>query len=123
MIGYVTLGTSDLKRAEKFYDSLFSGSVHKQLFKTDSMIAWGEDFKSSMLCIVLPFDGEPSTVGNGCMVAIRVENAEAVKRMYEKAIQLGAECEGEPGPRGKSFYGAYFRDLDGNKLNFHCNLR
>ena len=122
MIGYVTLGTSDLKRAEKFYDELFVGSGSKQLFKTDSMVAWGKDFNSPMLCLTLPFDGQPSSIGNGCMVALKVENSETVKKMYGKAIELGAKCEGEPGLRGKSFYGAYFRDLDGNKLNFHCNV-
>ncbi len=35
-----------------------------------------------------------------------------------KAIALGARDEGAPGNRGGSFYGAYCRDLDGNKLCF-----
>ncbi len=34
-----------------------------------------------------------------------------------KALELGAADEGEPGWRAPDvFYGAYFRDLDGNKL-------
>jgi len=34
-------------------------------------------------------------------------------------LQLGGKDEGPPGPRGDSgFYAGYFRDLDGNKLNF-----
>lgn len=45
-----------------------------------------------------------------------------VKLTYERAIELGAQCEGPPGLRGKNFFGAYFRDLDGNKLNFHCQV-
>ncbi|MGN6149257.1 MAG: VOC family protein, partial [Rhizomicrobium sp.] len=32
------------------------------------------------------------------------------------ALSLGATDEGAPGLRGDTFYGAYFRDLDGNKL-------
>ena len=41
--------------------------------------------------------------------------------MYEKALELGGSDEGGPGPRGDSgFYAAYFRDLDGNKLNAFC---
>ena len=44
-------------------------------------------------------------------------DAEAdVARIYEKAISLGATCEGKPGPRGAFGEFAYFRDLDGNKL-------
>jgi predicted lactoylglutathione lyase len=35
-------------------------------------------------------------------------------------MELGAADEGRPGPRGDGFYAAYFRDPDGNKLNFFC---
>ena len=35
------------------------------------------------------------------------------------SVELGGTDEGEPGPRGgDAFYAGYFRDLDGNKLNF-----
>ena len=41
--------------------------------------------------------------------------------MQAKALSLGAADEGAPGPRGiPGFYAAYFRDLDGNKLNYFC---
>ena len=43
-----------------------------------------------------------------------------VDRIYNKAIQLGGADEGAPGLRaegGDGFYAAYFRDLDGNKLD------
>ena len=43
-----------------------------------------------------------------------------VDDFHAKALELGGTDEGAPGPRGpegeKAFYGAYFRDLDGNKL-------
>lgn len=120
MIGYITLGTNDLEISEHFYDKLFAIIGIKQLFKTERMIAWGKDFNSPMLAITIPFNGERATIGNGCMVALKVNDEKTVNLMYEKAIELGGLCEGEPGPRGKSFYGAYFRDLDGNKLNVHC---
>ena len=38
------------------------------------------------------------------------------ERLHAKAISLGASDEGAPGLRGDTFYGAYFRDPDGNKL-------
>lgn len=120
MIGYITLGTNDLKKSEHFYDKLFAIIGIKQLFKTEKMIAWGKDFNSPMLVITIPFNGERATIGNGCMVALKVNDEKTVNCMYKKAIELGGLCEGEPGSRGKSFYGAYFRDLDGNKLNAHC---
>ena len=60
------------------------------------------------------------TVGNGSMVAFQVDKPEQVDALYKKALSLGATDEGPPGDRGGNYYGAYFRDLDGNKLNFHC---
>ncbi len=121
MIGYITLGTNDLKQAEKFYDNLFSVIGIKQLFKTDTQVAWGKDFSSPMLCVTVPYNKETATIGNGVMVALKIESDELVSEMFEKAISLGAQDEGKPGLRGKTFFGAYVRDLDGNKLNFHHN--
>ena len=120
MIGYVTLGTNDLNRAGEFYGQLFSVIGIHQLFKTDTQIGWGPNFGSPILVLGKPFDGEASSVGNGVMVALKAENRELIKRLYDKAIELGASAEGEPGLRGKSFFAGYFRDLDGNKLNFYC---
>jgi predicted lactoylglutathione lyase len=54
------------------------------------------------------------------MVALVVDSPAKVDALYRKAMELGAADEGEPGPRGDGFYAAYFRDPDGNKLNFFC---
>ena len=54
------------------------------------------------------------------MTAIGVSSREDVERIYAKAIQLGGQDEGAPGLRtegGDGFYAAYFRDLDGHKLD------
>ena len=52
------------------------------------------------------------------MVALVVDSKEKVDALYKKAMSLGAKDEGAPGPRFDGFYAAYFRDPDGNKLNF-----
>jgi predicted lactoylglutathione lyase len=65
-----------------------------------------------------PFDGQPMSVGNGVMVALAADDRAQVDRIHKLALALGGADEGAPGPRGDSgFYAAYFRDLDGNKLN------
>lgn len=80
----------------------------------------GESRESTTLALTTPFDGKPATHGNGGMVALRVATPEAVNRVHERALALGAIDEGAPGPRGESgFYAGYFRDLDGNKLNVY----
>lgn len=118
MIGYVTLGTNDLPKAAAFYDALCGEMGAKRLMETDHFIGWGTDMNQPMLAIFIPENGKPATVGNGVMVALQADSAETVARLHAKALELGGTSEGDPGLRGQGFYGAYFRDLDGNKLNF-----
>ena len=66
--------------------------------------------------VMTPFDGKPATVGNGVMIGLYLSSADQVNAIHAKALALGGADEGAPGPRGEHFYGAYFRDLDGNKL-------
>ena len=121
MIGYVTLGTNDKKRAEKFYDELLKEIGAGRIFASEKITAYAVSPDQPGLGIAMPFDGKPATVGNGAMVALKVANPEKVKSFYNKAIALGAKDEGQPGPRGEhGFYAGYFRDLDGNKLNVFC---
>src|SRR4030095_2472018 len=74
-----------------------------------------------MLAVITPADGKKATVGNGVMVALDVGTPDAVKKVHAKAMKLGGQDEGQPGPRGTGgFHGGYFRDLDGNKLVAFC---
>jgi predicted lactoylglutathione lyase len=117
MIGYVTLGSNNLEKAAKFYDQLLAGLGAKRTMDFGTFIVWGRD-KGASLAVTVPYDKQKATVGNGVMVAIAAGSKENVDKLYKKAIELGATDEGKPGPRGDGFYAAYFRDLDGNKLNF-----
>lgn len=121
MIGYITVGTNDLSRAAAFYDALFAGIGAKRYMESPRFIAWHVVAGQPSFGVILPFDGQPATVGNGSMSAFALPDRAAVDAFYKKAIELGAKDEGGPGPRGDSgFYAAYFRDLDGNKLNAFC---
>ena len=121
MIGYVILGTNDLPRARSFYDSLLAEmGVTRMMEFGDRGSAWAAAMDKPMLCIMTPYDGQPATVGNGVMAGIAAGSREEVDRMHSKALELGGTDEGPPGLRpagGEGFYAAYFRDLDGNKLD------
>lgn|SRR5210317_777891 len=121
MIGYVVLGTNNLSRAATFYDALLGEiGLTRQMDFGERGYAWGENMDAVMLCIMTTFDGKPATVGNGTMTAIGVNSRDEVDRIHAKALELGGEDEGAPGLRtegGDGFYAAYFRDLDGHKLD------
>ncbi len=93
MIGYVVLGTNDLARGAVFYDAIAAEMGVGRM------------------------GGQPATVGNGVMAALEAKDRAQVDRIHALALSLGGTCEGPPGERFEGFYAAYFRDLDGNKLN------
>jgi len=117
MIGYVTLGTNDLARSAVFYDAIAKELGTGRMMEGEQFIAWGTPGGGAGIGLTRPFDGRPATVGNGVMVALKVKDKAQVDRLHALALSLGGSCEGPPGQRGEGFYAAYFRDLDGNKLN------
>ena len=121
MIGYITLGTNDLQRAGQFYDELLAEIGGKRAMNDARMLGWS-NAEGPLFSVITPFDEQPASVGNGTMIALDVKTGEAVERLYNKALSLGATDEGAPIDRGSSmgFYGGYFRDLDGNKLVAYC---
>lgn len=116
MIGYVTVGTNDLKKATAFYDQLLAAFGAKRAMETEKYIAWASGSDAAMFFAIRPADGKPATVGNGMMVALAATSKAQVDSVYRKALELGGKDEGPAGPRGEGFYAGYFRDLDGNKL-------
>jgi predicted lactoylglutathione lyase len=68
-----------------------------------------------------PYDQQPAGNGNGWMVAFAAPSRAAVDAAHSAAMAAGGRDEGAPGPRphfAPDYYGAYVRDLDGNKLHF-----
>jgi len=121
MIGYVTLGTNDLDRARKFYDELTALLGARRLMELpNGFTMYGARPDRPGLAIKPPYNGGPADPGNGHMTALPVKDRGQVDALHAKALELGASDEGAPGLRGpegpQAFYGAYFRDLDGNKL-------
>ncbi len=121
MIGYVTLGTNDIEKAAAFYDQLLTEIGAKRFMEDENFIAWAVTPNQPAMSVTRPFDGKKATVGNGTMLALVVDSQDKVRALYKKALELGGTDEGAQGPRGDSgFYAAYFRDLDGNKINAFC---
>ncbi len=117
MLTVARFGTRDVERARTFYDPIAAMVGAALAYDRPNMIAYkGAD--GAMLLIGLPFEGE-ATVGNGSQGGFMVASRADVDAVHAKALELGGKDEGAPGVRGDDpdgFYGAYFRDLDGNKL-------
>lgn len=127
MISHVFIGITDFQRALGFYTPLMQ-SLDLNLKFCDAEKPWAgwvaKDAPRPLLVIAPAFNGEASTPGNGQMIALLAANRESVRRCHAIALENGALCEGAPGLRPQyhpDYYGAYFRDPDGNKLCVCCH--
>lgn len=121
MIGYTMYGTNDLPAAKTFYDALFAAIGAKRLMEFPTgAVAYGTAWDKPMFAIGTPYDGQPASVGNGAMMSLSLDSRAQVDAIHAAAIAGGGGDEGAPGVRGdegdQAFYGAYFRDPDGNKF-------
>ncbi len=120
MIGYSTIGVSDIEKAKRFYLDLLSDFEAKILIDMGRFVLIGPSKDKPCLAVCIPYNKEAPHPGNGNMVAINPGSKENVDKLYHKAIELGGTCDGAPGQRiPDAFYGAYFRDPDGNKIAFY----
>lgn len=127
MLSHVHLGVNDFPAAFAFYAPLLQ-ALGLQLKFRDDVRGWAgwttPDVPRPLLLIGRAFDGRPATPGNGQMLALQAANRALVDRCHALALAQGARCEGAPGLRAHyhpDYYGAYFRDLDGNKLCVCCH--
>jgi catechol 2,3-dioxygenase-like lactoylglutathione lyase family enzyme len=126
MLSHVTVGTNNFERSFRFYSALFEALGHRQRFLDPEKLAgWQQqDGGRPFFFLSKPFDGEPASVGNGQMIALLAANRATVDRGHAAALANGGSCDGPPGLRPHyhpNYYGAYFRDPEGNKLCICCH--
>lgn len=119
MLSGVCFGTNDLDRAVAFYDAVLPIIGLTRTMKDDVEAGYGLEGETPVFWVLIPFNREPATFGNGTQAMFRVEDQALVDAFHEKVLALGGTDEGAPGPRSYSegYYGAYCRDHDGNKLH------
>ena len=124
VIGFVMVGTSDLEKSSKFYDTILVHLGLKKVSITERYIGYGHESDNDQVkfYITKPHNKENATVGNGTMVALGAESKEAVDKFHKTALEIGAIDEGAPGERSDGNYYAYIRDPDGNKIAARCVL-
>jgi catechol 2,3-dioxygenase-like lactoylglutathione lyase family enzyme len=127
MISHVCVGITDFRQALDFYGPLMDLLGHVLKF-SDAENCWAgwkpKNTDRPLFLIGAPFNGEAATQGNGQMIALLAPSRKAVADCHAAAIAAGGTCEGPPGLRPQyhpNYYGAYFRDPDGNKLCVCCH--
>jgi len=127
MFSHIHIGVTDLERALALYSSVLPllGLELKFHEPENSWAGWkSPDRDRPLFLIGKPFDGYPADAGNGQMTAFLAPTRTAVDACHAAARAAGATDEGPPGPRPhyhQHYYGAYFRDHDGNKICVCCH--
>lgn len=126
MFSHVFVGTADFDRSLAFYEPLMSRLAITQRFcdRSRPWAGWQLPGQPRPLFLVgAPFEGEHAA-GNGQMTAFLAPDRATVDRAHALALAHGGSCAGAPGLRPDyhaNYYGAYFRDPDGNKLCVVCH--
>lgn len=127
MLSHVFVGVNDFDRAFSFYSALMHVLDHPLKFCEHGRpwAGWvSSDAPRPLFLIGRPYDENAASNGNGQMVAFLAKDRSMVDRAYAVALENGAVNEGPPGLRPEyhpDYYGAYFRDTEGNKLCVCCH--
>jgi catechol 2,3-dioxygenase-like lactoylglutathione lyase family enzyme len=124
MYSHTMIGANDLSRARTFYEAVFAPLALELKFSDETYLAWAAPGKAPQFFVGKPFNGEAPHPGNGPMIALLAPKRSAVDACHAAAMEQGGTDEGQPGLRPhyhKDYYGAYFRDLDGNKICIVCH--
>ena len=117
MLHHVSLGTSDLTRAEAFYDAVMREVGLRRTLRVEDAVGYGAGI--TVFSLNLPANGSTASPGNGVHIAFEVEKRSAVDAFFRAALAYGGSADGEPGLRPEydpHYYAAFVRDPDGNKI-------
>jgi len=127
MFSHIFTGVRDFDAAFGFYAAIADelGLVLRFKQADQGWAGWQMPQGGRPLFVIgRPHDGAPHNPGNGQMVAFLAADRATVRRVHQRALALGGRDEGGPGLRPHyhpDYFGAYFRDTEGNKVCVACH--
>ena len=120
-LNYVMIGSNNVAQARAFYDAVMPAIGGACIAEYLPHAVCYELRGGGRMWLAVPYNEESAAPGNGNMVGLKCDSAHEVELAYETSLAHGGTDAGAPGPRpqyGPKFFGAYVRDIDGNKLSF-----
>ena len=119
MFSHMMVGSNDIPRSKRFYDSLFGAMGGKPGTQDDKgRLIYAHN--GGLLLVSQPIDGKPATHANGGTIGFAMADPAQADAWHKAGVANGGTAiEDPPGIRQGGFgtlYLAYLRDPDGNKL-------
>ena len=117
MIDHVSVAVRDLAAGVAFYERVLAPLGYAKLVERPSTVGFGKRYPEFWLNLRADMSSAPADPG--AHIALRANSEAAVRAFHAAALAHGGASDGEPGPRQAAmttYYGAFIRDPDGNKL-------
>lgn len=117
MIDHVSIAVSDLETSTAFYDAVLSPLGYTRMVNRPMTVGYGKKYPEFWLNARPQRRNEDADTGHH--ICLRAPDQAAVDRFYHEALSKGGRDDGTPGMRQAAmtdYYGAFIRDLDGNKI-------
>ena len=118
MIDHVSVGVRDLEASAAFYEAALAPIGFKKLREKPGTVGFGKKDHGEFWLNHRP-DMQKPAADSGVHVCLRASTTKAVDDFHAAAVKAGATSDGAPGVRPEystSYYAAFVRDLDGNRI-------
>ncbi|MDF1790886.1 MAG: VOC family protein [Thalassobaculaceae bacterium] len=117
MIDHVSIPVSDLARAAAFWERVLMPLGLTRVVERERTVGFGKAYPEFWLN--QRDDLAPAADNPGYHICLRAPDRVAVDAFHAAALDQGGRSDGAPGPRQAAmttYYGAFIRDPDGNKV-------
>ena len=120
MIDHLSITTTDLDRAQAFYDPVLGALGYPRVNRRANAIGYGvRERGPDAPAYISVYLTRETLVPDNRHWAFRARDRAAVRAFHEAALKHGGTDDGAPGLRPnyhEHYYGAFVRDPDGNRI-------
>jgi catechol 2,3-dioxygenase-like lactoylglutathione lyase family enzyme len=116
MIDHVSISVRDLKAGARFYKAALTPLGYLKLREEALTVGFGKKYPELWLNARPKMQDDPES---GAHVCLRARDQAAVDAFHAAAIAAGGRSDGAPGLRShyhETYYAAFIRDPDGNRV-------
>ena len=117
MIDHVSIAVSDLIASAAFYDKVLKPLGLARIVERDKTVGFGKRYPEFWLNARPDMATIPEDTGHH--ICLRALSRDGVVAFHHAAVAHGGICAGAPGDRAAAlttYFGAFIRDPDGNKI-------